>query len=811
MGDMNSLLILYLSQSATSPKMRCMQSQRRRAVPLALAVICVWQVSRSFVGLQATARQVTLARHADSFKLRYFDAKGAAETIRLVFAAAGKDYEDVRYPISFGTPGDFSTIVRKACMEWARRVHDVQSKRNPHEWEAAKQRIESAREHERQSRKCKAAKNHAIRSRALAAEGLRQMSAMPASEHLAVQTRWKSAQESSSRFASAQWDAFSREAPAVPEPQLLIDEDEDEAMAEAADLMGAGDVNALTALANDGLQEDVPRTAGAGRSIDDLLSQLRKEPANEEECAAKFMLYDAWPNLAICLCSRSLNRFPPLMNPMPEGYAREVEEMRSTLLKFNEETRPSLPATVAADLGNQIRKIDSTEAMGIPDDVREWFVFHMMRKAERNNLSMARILETFEKKLAFLANNDQQECPVCLEKFETGDKAPETLGCCHKVCKECWESWTQEFEADRDAGKMDISMGKVPVLDVGDFSLPQSKAIERYVARKFGMMGSTPEEEALVDAMAEHVRDVNEAYNRKGLFFMKDEEKKAELKKKWYDEELPPFLTKLDTALPGSDGFAVGKKVSLADVAIFKLLKDTYDTDVSDAYKSCPKLKAIVSSMEKNDGIKKWLEESAFAPQGAMAPGAWSGFRRSSQRTRRQATHCRVGWSWLCPLCPLLFPALAFCGSLRPVSLWRLPEADQHSRLELEATAAPIARKKTGSALTKRVPPPSVKVTKLKKGERYRGYINPKLKALVEASEYRKVVDLLARLEKEGQLDRLLVSAEGYWKDLNIFEFSALEKEEGRRAVSKILRRDWSSRQLGRVLSSHGGSEVEDK
>ena len=151
-------------------------------------------------------------------------------------------------------------------MEWARRVHDRQSKRNPHEWEAAKQRIESAREHERQSRKCKAAKNHAIRSRAFAAEGLRQMSAVPASEHLAVQTRWKSAQESSSRFASARWDAFSREAPAVPEPQLLIDEDEDEAMAEAADLMGAGYVNALTALGNDGL-EDVPRTAGTGRNI----------------------------------------------------------------------------------------------------------------------------------------------------------------------------------------------------------------------------------------------------------------------------------------------------------------------------------------------------------------------------------------------------------------------------------------------------------------------------------------------------------------------------------------------------------------
>lgn len=303
-----------------------------------------------------------------------------------------------------------------ACMEWARRVHEVQSKRNPREWEAAKQRIESAREHERQSRKCKAVKNHAIRSRALAAEGLRQMSAAPVSEHMAVQTRWMSAQESSAKYASARWDAFSR-APAAAEPQVLVDESDDEAMAEAADLMGAGDATALTALGNDGLQEDGRGGGGGGQSIEELLAQLRTEPADEEECAAKFMLY--------------------------EGYAREVEEMRNTLLKFNDETRPTLPPTVAADLGNQIGKIDSTEAMGIPDDVREWFVFHMMKKAERNNVSMARILDSFEKKLAFLAKNNQEECPVCLDKFESGDKAPETLGCCHKVCKECWQSWSQ--------------------------------------------------------------------------------------------------------------------------------------------------------------------------------------------------------------------------------------------------------------------------------------------------------------------------------------------------------------------------------
>ena len=74
----------------------------------------------------------------------------------------------------------------------------------------------------------------------------------------------------------------------------------------------------LTAIVSDLSQEAFPSsTTGGylptapGRSIDELLSQLRKEPANEEECAAKFLLYEAWPNFAIFLCSRSLNGFPP--------------------------------------------------------------------------------------------------------------------------------------------------------------------------------------------------------------------------------------------------------------------------------------------------------------------------------------------------------------------------------------------------------------------------------------------------------------------------------------------------------------------
>jgi len=168
-----------------------------------------------------------------------------------------------------------------------------------------------------------------------------------------------------------------------------------------------------------------------------------------------------------------------------------------------------------------------------------------------------------------------------------------------------------EFDADKAAGKMDVAMGKVPVLEAGaDFALPQSKAIERYLASKFGMMGSTVEEAAWVDAVAEHVRDINTAYQQKGTFFMKDQEKKKEIEAKWLGEELPVMLGKLEKALPGADGFAVGSKLSYADVLIFRLLKDTYSgVNAAETFAAdCPKLQAVASKVEGNDALKQWLE-----------------------------------------------------------------------------------------------------------------------------------------------------------------------------------------------------------
>jgi len=317
------------------------------------------------------------------------------------------------------------------CDRWVSRIHEAQSKRSPEAVQAAKARIERARMTEVSLRKCKAVKSHAVRSRALAAEGLKQMSTSAApEEYAAVHARWEGAAKASeARQAKAlsRLDAAPMALCATEEAAVMKSEEaeEEEAMAEVADLVGASDRSAMAALGSEGLaMVATPERAAAGAAgdsgtVDELLKQLQEEPSDEAECAAKFMLY--------------------------EGYSKEVEKMRGTLFQFAEDSRSTVPSAVAADMDKQLKSIDSEEAMGIPDGMREWFVFHMMRQAEKNNRSMANVLDGFEKKLEFLASNDQDECPVCLEKFETGgEHAAETLGCCHKVCKDCWEHWTAE-------------------------------------------------------------------------------------------------------------------------------------------------------------------------------------------------------------------------------------------------------------------------------------------------------------------------------------------------------------------------------
>lgn len=291
-----------------------------------------------------------------------------------------------------------------SASSWLQRISTVQSQRlSPEERSALLERAERQRRHELSRRKTRAMYSHSKRSSALCTESLRQMSTAAVEDMEAARTRWSLATRTSAARQERAWHALS--APSALAVALRDDsDDEAEALEEAADLVG-GDARRL---AEDAADEGTAAVAA-------VLEQLRAEPADAAECAAKFQLY--------------------------EEYASQLERMRGSVFQLFEESRGSLPRAVEADMERQLKGIDRQDTMGIPEETSEWFVFHMMKASEANNRRLAAILSGFERQLEFLAKNDQAECPVCFEAFDAS-RASETLGCCHRICKECWANWS---------------------------------------------------------------------------------------------------------------------------------------------------------------------------------------------------------------------------------------------------------------------------------------------------------------------------------------------------------------------------------
>lgn len=315
--------------------------------------------------------------------------------------------------------------------QWLRRVHEAQTSRMPPERRQELQRkVEQSRLRVQQSRKCKAISSHNARSHMLVNEGLRQMASSSApGAHAEVTSRWKSAQDASEARQHRRMEKIekSKEAPAE-EVEADESSDEGEGVAEMAALVGAADLQVLTNVGHvgDGAALDAAGGAGAGAGgdgaagFDELLQQVRVEPREAAECMAKFGIY--------------------------EGYSSQLEKIRASLFEYYEETGPTVPDAVRNEWERKLKKIDTAENMGImDDDGRVWFVYHMMKAAERNNRSMTGVLQDFQRKIELLAKNDQTECPVCLDEFTEagGAREPEVLSCCHKICKECWDQWKQ--------------------------------------------------------------------------------------------------------------------------------------------------------------------------------------------------------------------------------------------------------------------------------------------------------------------------------------------------------------------------------
>lgn len=165
-----------------------------------------------------------------------------------------------------------------------------------------------------------------------------------------------------------------------------------------------------------------------------------------------------------------------------------------------------------------------------------------------------------------------------------------------------------EFDKDKADGKLVTSLNKVPFLEVDGVTIPQSKSVERFLARRFNMMGSNDLEAAQIDAICESVRDFKDMYQK--VRFLPEDEKEAGMKE-WFTVTLIERLTLLENQLVGESGFSVGNTTTLSDVVLFTFITEFFDNKEAalNATLASPKVRAVVDRLSSDEKVLKWVSE----------------------------------------------------------------------------------------------------------------------------------------------------------------------------------------------------------
>jgi len=158
--------------------------------------------------------------------------------------------------------------------------------------------------------------------------------------------------------------------------------------------------------------------------------------------------------------------------------------------------------------------------------------------------------------------------------------------------------------------KAETPYGQLPVLEVDGVKLCQSNACARYLARKFNLAGKTELEQAQVDMIVDCFEDSIKPMI--AFFPEKDETKKAEMKKKYADEQMPAYLTLLEKLLTtnhSGDKFFAGDELTWADLQFLSFTKWITHSGVENPLANFPKLSALKRRVESIPKIAEWIEQ----------------------------------------------------------------------------------------------------------------------------------------------------------------------------------------------------------
>ena len=157
--------------------------------------------------------------------------------------------------------------------------------------------------------------------------------------------------------------------------------------------------------------------------------------------------------------------------------------------------------------------------------------------------------------------------------------------------------------------KPNTPTGMLPLLEVDGKQIAGSSVIARFLAERFGLAGSNDLETAEIAGIIDVVHDC--MLKVTPLFYMTDEETKAQMVKKLREEDVPKYWGVVERYFKknnSADGWIYGDKPTSGDFGIYCSLEFVmkFVPDFLENHPGVAKMKASVEALPR---IAKWLKE----------------------------------------------------------------------------------------------------------------------------------------------------------------------------------------------------------
>jgi len=188
-----------------------------------------------------------------------------------------------------------------------------------------------------------------------------------------------------------------------------------------------------------------------------------------------------------------------------------------------------------------------------------------------------------------------------------------TLVACHLPFSDIRITDEEETEKMKHL-KPTLPFGQLPVLilENGKTTIAQSNAIVRYLARKHGLHGKSPEEESGVDTILDSVVDVRRKRDPLRYFDDVAPELKGKHVEKYWNEEHEIWAGHFERWLVrnresyGGSHWLVGSAFTVADLSVFNWFS-TYFDEKPELFKHHPLLSALIKSVRDRPEISAYL------------------------------------------------------------------------------------------------------------------------------------------------------------------------------------------------------------